>query len=68
MQHTEVLRLGVESELQLRAAYTTAQQHQIRDCIYDLSHSTQQRWILNPLSEARDRIHILVDTSQVCFC
>jgi len=24
-------------------------------CICDLHHSSQQRWILNPLSEARDR-------------
>ena len=23
---------------------------------------------LNPLSEARDHTHILIDTSQICFC
>ena len=30
-----------------------------------LLRSSQQRWTLNPLSEARDRTHILIDTSQV---
>ena len=29
-------------------------------------HSSRQCWILNPLSEARDRTHILMDTSGVC--
>ena len=33
--------------------------------LYDLSHSLWQHWILNPLSEARNRTHILMDTSQV---
>ena len=32
-----------------------------------LHHSSQQRQILNPLSEARDRTHILMDISQICF-
>ena len=30
-------------------------------------HSSQQRWILNPLSEARDWTHILMDTNRVHF-
>ena len=34
-------------------------------CLCDLHYSSQQHWILNPLSEARDRTHILMDTSQV---
>ena len=34
-------------------------------CIRDLHCSSQQRRILNPLSEAGDRIHILMDTSWV---
>ena len=34
--------------------------HQIRD------HSSQQRQILNPLSEVRDRTHVPVDASQIC--
>ena len=37
----------------------------IRAC--DLHHSSQQRRI-NPLSKARDRTCILMDTSQIRFC
>ena len=29
-------------------------------------HGSQQSWILNLLSEARNQTHILMDTSQVC--
>ena len=32
-----------------------------------LHHSSWQRRILNPLSEPRDRTHILMDTSQLCY-
>ena len=32
-----------------------------------LHHSSQQCWILSPLSETRDQFRILVDTSQVCY-
>ena len=45
----EVLRIGVESELQLTG----------------LHHSSWQCWILDPLCEARDSTHILMDTSWV---
>ena len=31
------------------------------------SHSSQQCWILNPLSEARDRTCVLMDTSRIHF-
>ena len=51
----EVLRLGVESELQL-LAYTTATATPNPSQACDLHCSSQQRWILNPLSEARDWI------------
>ena len=34
-------------------------------CICNLHHSSRQHWILNPLSDARDRACILVDTNQV---
>ena len=34
-------------------------------CVCDLHHSSWQRLILNPLSEARDRTRILMDTGQV---
>ena len=33
--------------------------------IFNLQHSLWQWWILNPLSEARDQTHILMDTIQV---
>jgi len=60
--HTEVPRLGVESELQL-PAYTMATVTWDPSHICDLHHSSQQRQILNPLSKARNRTHILIDTS-----
>ena len=33
----------------------------------DLHHSSRLYWILNPLSEARDRTRVLTDASQICF-
>ena len=36
-------------------------------CICELHHSSQQHQILNPLSRARDRTHILMDASQVHY-
>ena len=56
--HMEVPRLGVKLELQL-PAYTMATAMQDPSRICDLYHSSWQRGILNPLSEARDRTHIL---------
>ena len=58
----EVPRLEVEWYLQ-PPAYTTATWDPSLIC--DLQHSSRQRWILNPLSEARDPTHILMDMSQV---
>ena len=63
--HMEVPRLGVKLELQ-PPAYTTAPATRDPSCICNLHHSSQQRWILNPLREARDRTHVLKDTSRVC--
>ena len=60
----KVPRLGVESELQL-LAYATATATPDPSRICNLHHSLWQHWILNPLREARDRIHMLTDTSQV---
>ena len=54
--HMEVPRLGVESELQL-PAYPTATAMPDPSRIYDL----QLCWVVNPLSEARDRTCILID-------
>ena len=60
--HMEVLRLGMESELQL-LAYATATATPDASCICDLHHSSWQRRILiNPLSQTRDRTRVLVDT------
>ena len=65
--HVKVPRLGVESDLQL-LGYTTATIMWDPSLICDLHHSSQQGWILNPLSEARNRTHILMDTSRVYYC
>ena len=62
--HREVLRLGVESELQL-PAYTTATAMQVLSHICKLHHGSRQCLILNPLGEARDWTRILMDTSLV---
>ena len=62
----EVPRLGVESELQL-PAYATAIATQDPSRVCDLHHSSQQHQILDPLSEARDQTHVLMDTSRVRF-
>ena len=62
----EVLRLGVESELQL-LTYTTATATQELSHICDLHHSSQQRQILNPLSKARDQNHILADPGWIRY-
>ena len=61
----EFPRLGVESELQL-LAYPTATATQDLSCVCNLHHSSWQRLILNPVSEARDWTRILMDTSRVC--
>ena len=67
LQHTEVPRLGVESELQL-LAYTTATAMSDPSGVCDLQHSSRQLWIPHPLSEARDWTCILMATSQIHFC
>ena len=64
--HREVPRLGVQLELQL-SAYTTATATPDPSRVCDLHHSSQQRKILNPLSEARDRTRNLVVPSRIHF-
>ena len=65
-QHMEVLRPGVKLELQL-LAYTTAKAKPDPSHICDLHHSSWKRWILNPLSKARDWTCILMDSNQDCY-
>ena len=62
--HTEVPRLRVEPELQL-PTYTTAIATAMQDLsrICDLHHISQQHWILNPLSEAREVFKIFSESS-----
>ena len=67
LQHMEVPRLGVTLELSLPAyATATATPDPSHSC--KLHHCLWQRWILNPLSEARDRTHVLMDTGWVRYC
>ena len=66
LQHTEVPRLGVESELQ-RLVCSTATATQDLSHVFDLHHSSWQPQILNPLSEARDQTCILMAPSQIFF-
>ena len=59
-------RLGVKSELQLLVyAIATAMQDPSHIC--DLHYSSQQHKILDLLSEAKDRIQILMDSNLVCY-
>ena len=56
--HMEVPGLGVES------AYATAIATWYRSHICNLHHNSLQYLILNPLCEARDGPHIVMDTSR----
>ena len=58
--------IGGETELQL-PAYTTATAMPDPSHICNLCHSSWQCQILNPLSKARERISMLMDTSQLCY-
>ena len=60
----EVPRLGIKSELQL-LAYTTTTATPDLSHVCDLHYSSQQSWILDPLSKARDQTQILMDTSWI---
>ena len=57
----EVPRLGVRSELQL-LPYATATAALDPSCMGSLCCSLRQCQVLNPLSEARNRTHILMET------
>ena len=64
--HIEIPRLGVELELQ-SPVHATATAMQDPSQVCDLRCSSRQRWMLNPLSEARDQTRILMDTSHVRY-
>ena len=66
LRHMEVPRLGVKQELQL-PAYTTATAMQDLSHVCNLYHSSWQRRIPDPLSEARDRTRVLMGTSRIRF-
>ena len=57
--HMDVPRLGADSP-----AYITATAMPEQSWICDLHHHS---WILNPVSEARHRTCLLIDTSQICL-
>ena len=66
LQHMEVSRLEVESELQL-LAYATATATWDPSLVCKLCHSSRPCQILNSLSKARGQTPILMDTSQVHY-
>ena len=63
--HMEVPRIGGQVELQLLDYTTTIATWDLSHAC-NLHHSSRQLQILNPLSKARDRTHILIDTSLTC--
>ena len=65
-RHVDVPRLGVTSDLQL-SAYATATAMLDSRCVCNPHHSSWQSWIPDPLSEARDWTHILMDSGWICF-
>ena len=62
----EIPRLGVELGLELQA-YTTAIAMRDQSHVCNLYHSSQQHRIPDPLSKARDRTHMLMDTGWIHF-
>ena len=66
LQHMEILRLGVQSEL-LLPVYTRATAMPELSHVCDLHHSPQQRQILNPLRKARDQTHNVMVPSWIRF-
>lgn len=65
-RHMEVPRLGVKLDLQL-PAYITATAMLDQSLVCDLHHSSRKYQMLNPLKDARDWTHVLMDPSWVCY-
>ena len=65
MWHMDIPRLGVELELQL-LAYVTAIATPDPSRVCANATACGNAGSLTTLSEARDRTHVLVDTSQIC--
>ena len=66
-RHVEAPRLVVQLKLQL-PAYSRATATPDLSHVWDSHHSSRQRCIFNPLSEARDRNCNLMVPSQIPFC
>ena len=66
-QYMEVPRLGVKLELQLLASVSATAVQGSKPHL-PLTTQLMAMPVLNPLSEARDGTHILMDTSWVCYC
>ena len=64
--HMKVPRLGVELGLQL-SVYTTATTIPDLSLVFNLQLRSQQHWILNSESKARDWTRLLMDTSRVHY-
>ena len=66
LQHMEVPRLCSNRSY---SCQPTLRPQQLPDLsrIHDLHYCSQQCWILNPLSGARDQTLVLMDTSWVCY-
>ena len=64
--HMQVPRLGVKSELQL-PVYNTATTTWDPICVCNLHQSSQQCWIFNPLSKARNQTSMLMDANRILF-
>ena len=69
--HMEVPRIGVESKLNRSCScqpMPQAQQLGIQAVSVTYATAPSNARFSNPLSEARDQICVLMDTSQICFC
>ena len=65
--HMEVPRLRVKWELELQVSAIATATPDLLSCVCDLHHNWQQRQILNPLSEARDWAHVLMDACRILY-